>query len=184
MKIGVLALQGGFAPHVEILRAIGHDAREVRTERELAACEGLVLCGGESTAQLLAIEREPGLREALDTLARSGAPVFGTCAGLILCAREVIDPAQESFGWIDAKVRRNAYGRQLASGEAICDDGATRAILIRAPRIARIGANVHVELSIGGEPVLIREGRVFGASFHPELSGDGAVHAKVFGNAR
>lgn len=181
--IGVLALQGGFAAHVAALAAQGYRAGEVRTAGELARCRGLVLPGGESTAQLRLLDRDPALREALDAFVRSGAPALATCAGLILAAREVREPAQASFGWIDVCVRRNAYGPQVHSAEAIADDGVTPLVLIRAPRIAQVGPRVSVELTLGGEPVLVREGAVLGATFHPEMTGEASLYARAFGPA-
>jgi 5'-phosphate synthase pdxT subunit len=181
--IGVLALQGAFAAHRAMLDAIGLASIEVRTARELARVRGLVLPGGESTVQLEAIEREPGLERALDALVRSGAPVLATCAGLILAAREVHDPEQRSFGWLDVVVRRNGWGRQLHSAEAIADDGATPVVLIRAPRVVEVGPSATVELTLRGEPILVRQGNVFGATFHPELTSDAEVHRRAFGPA-
>lgn len=184
MMIGVLALQGGFRAHVAALEAEGRTAIEVRSAGELARCEGLVLPGGESTAQLRLLERDPALREALDAFVRAGKPVVATCAGLILAAREVRDPAQPSFGWIDVCVRRNAYGRQRESAEAIADDGQTPLVLIRAPRIEQIGPRASVELTLGGEPVLVREGAVFGATYHPELNAArSSLYERAFGPA-
>lgn len=179
-RIGVLALQGGFAPHVDALRGLGHEVIAVRDARALDGCEGLVLPGGESSVQLRLLERDPELTRALDALVRSGAPVLATCAGLILSAREVRDPVQKSFGWIDVAVRRNAWGRQLHSAEAIADDGATPVVLIRAPRIEAMGSGVTVELAVRGEPVLVREGAFFGATFHPELTGDHTLYRRIF----
>lgn len=182
--IGVLALQGGFRAHVEALEAEGRTAIEVRSAGELARCEGLVLPGGESTAQLRLLDRDPALREALEAFVRAGKPVVATCAGLILAAREVRDPAQPSFGWIDVCVRRNAYGRQRESGEAIADDGETPLVLIRAPRIEDVGPRASVELTLGGEPVLVREGAFFGATYHPELNAARpSLYERAFGPA-
>lgn len=178
MRVGVLALQGAFAAHVVRLREIGHDAREVRSAADLAGAEGLVLPGGESTVMLKLLDRQPDLRAALDALARSGAPVLATCAGLILAARDV-DPVQPSFGWIDAGVRRNGWGRQLHSAEAIADDGHTPVVLIRGPRVVRVG-DANVELTLDREPILVRAGNVWGATFHPELTADPGLHLRIF----
>ena len=180
MRVGVLALQGAFAAHAGVLRTLGHEAVEVRACADLRACEALVLPGGESTAQLRLIEREPGLADALDAFVRSGAPALATCAGLILAAREVRDPEQRSFGWIDVSVRRNGWGRQVHSRETIADDGITPVVLIRAPRITRVGEGVSVEATLEGEPIAVRAANVWGATFHPELAG-GALHARVLG---
>jgi 5'-phosphate synthase pdxT subunit len=179
--IGVLALQGGFAPHVAAIAAIGHRAIEVRTERELASCDGLVLPGGESTVFLRLLDRD-GLREPVADFVRSGRPVLGTCAGVILLARRVRNPEQPSFGALDVEVERNAYGRQLDSFEATSDDGRHPLMLIRAPRIVGVGKNAEVLATHGGEPILVRTSAVLGATFHPELTGDRSVHAAAFGS--
>lgn len=170
-RVGVLALQGGYEAHVKALAALGRDVREVRTADELAACDALVLPGGESTAQLKLIERG-GLWAPLDAFVRAGHPVFATCAGLILAARRVVSPEQRSFGWLDVVVARNAWGRQLDSFEGVADDGVTRVVAIRAPRIVEVGPGVQVLLRLRGEPIAVRQGAVTGATFHPEL-GDG-----------
>lgn len=181
MQVGVLALQGGFAAHVESLRALGHRAVEVRTAAHLDGCEGLVLPGGESSVMLRLLARNPSLRDALDAFVATGAPVLATCAGLILAAREVVGPAQPSFGWLDVRVRRNAYGPQLHSAEAVADDGETPLVLIRAPRIERVGPAVRVELTLGGEPVLVRQANVVGATFHPELTSPSMTISRLLG---
>jgi 5'-phosphate synthase pdxT subunit len=164
---GVLALQGGFGAHLEALRARGEPAVEVRLPRHLSGLEALVLPGGESTTQAMLIERA-GLRAPLEDFVRSGKRVLATCAGLILCAR---------FGWLDVDVQRNAYGRQLDSFEATSDDGQHRLVFIRAPRITRIGPKVSVLATLKSEPVLVRQGNVTGATFHPELAGALPLHA-------
>lgn len=175
--IGVLALQGGVAPHLEVLRALGLDAGPVRTAEELARAEGLVLPGGESGAQLRLIARH-GLEGALRDLVAGGKPVLATCAGLILLARKVLRPEQWSLGALDVDVERNAYGRQVESFEV--QEGEMRMVFIRAPRIVRAGA-VEVLARLNGEPVLVRQGKVVGATFHPELAGETAVHRMAFG---
>lgn len=174
--IGVLALQGGVEPHLEVLRAIGLEAGPVRTAEEVARADGLVLPGGESGAQLRLIARH-GLEGPMRELVASGRPVLATCAGLILAARRVRRPEQWSFGWLDVEVERNAYGRQLESFEAV--EGGMRMVFIRAPRIVSTGA-VEVLARHGGEPVLVRQGKVVGAAFHPELAGETAVHRMAF----
>ena len=178
--IGVLALQGGVAPHLQVLASIGLPAAPVRTAEELRRADGLVLPGGESGAQLRLIGRH-GLEGALRELAASGRPVLCTCAGLILAARKVTGPAQWSLGLLDVDVERNAYGRQLESFEA--EEGGMRMVFIRAPRIVRTGAAVEVLARLNGEPVLVRSGNVVGAAFHPELAGETAVHRLAFGKA-
>ncbi len=176
--VGILALQGGFAPHARALREIGLATREVRDARELEAVDGLVLPGGESTAQLRLIERHR-LAEGLESFVASGRPVLATCAGLILAARQV-KPAQKSFGWLDLEVERNAHGRQLDSFEDHSDGDGFPLIFIRAPRIAAVGGGVAVLARWRGEPVLVRAGSVTGAAFHPELTPDRRVHRLAF----
>src|SRR5262249_15527088 len=159
-------LQGGFDVHVRALFRAGLDARRVRGVADLDGLDGLVLPGGESTAQLRLIARN-GLEDSLTAFARR-RPVLATCAGLILAARRTV-PEQRSFAWIDVTVERNAYGRQLDSFEADDDAGARRLVFIRAPRITSLGRGVEVLSTCGGEPVLVKQGRVVGATFHPEL---------------
>jgi len=175
--IGVLALQGGFAAHANALREIGRDVREVRTPRDLESLEGLVLPGGESTTMLKLIGE---LAPALDAFVRAGHPVLATCAGLILAAQTVTDPAQRSFGWIDVAVARNAWGRQVDSFSATDDAGAPL-VFIRAPRITDRGRDVEVLATFEGEPILVRQGNFYGATFHPELTADRSIHRRVFG---
>lgn len=181
MRVGVLALQGGSAPHLQRLRAMGHEPVAIRGALDVRDVEGIVLPGGESTAQHRLMSRQPGLLDALRVRVREGAPVLATCAGLILAARRV-RPEQPSLRWLDVTVRRNAWGRQLDSAEARADDG-TELVLIRAPRIEATGDGVRVELTLDGEPVLVRQGRIWGATFHPELTASDAIHARVFGRA-
>jgi 5'-phosphate synthase pdxT subunit len=179
--VGVLALQGGFEAHARALRELGHAVVYVRTADELEGVDGLVLPGGESTVHLRLLHRF-GLEPALQRFHRSGKPILGTCAGLILAARAVV-PEQASLGFLDVVVRRNAYGRQLDSFEGRDDSGALELVFIRAPRIASVGPEVETLATRGGEPVLVRQGHVFGAAFHPELTGDRSVHAAVFGGS-
>lgn len=179
--VGVLALQGGFAAHARALAAVGRRAVEVREARELDAIDGLVLPGGESTVLLKLIARW-GLAGPLDAFVRSGRPVLATCAGLILAARRVSGPEQESFGWLDVDVERNAWGRQLDSFEARSDSGLPL-VFVRAPRVARLGPEVEAVETFRREPVLVRRGSVWGATFHPELTDDPRVHASIFGPA-
>lgn len=179
--IGVLALQGGFAAHVERLEALGHSAFEVRTAGDVERAAGLVLPGGESSAQLRLIERF-GLIDAIRALGKSERPVLGTCAGAILAATGVSWPEQASFALIDIDVERNAYGRQRESFEAIADgDARLPLVFIRAPRIVRVGPGVRVLATLKGEPILVQQGNVTVATFHPELTGDPRVHRMVFG---
>lgn len=180
--VGLLALQGAFHAHGEVLGRLGAAPREVRLPGELEGAEGLVLPGGESTTLLRLID-EYGFAEPLARFAASGKPILATCMGLILLAREVVNPAQRSLGLIDVRVERNAYGRQVDSFEA---EGEVFGrpfpmVFIRAPRILEIGSGVEVLGRLRGEPVLIRQGSIFAATFHPELSGDPAVHREFLG---
>jgi 5'-phosphate synthase pdxT subunit len=182
VKVGVLALQGAFREHREVLDALGVEALEVRTPAELAALDALILPGGESTTMSQLLDSS-GVRAPLAERLADGLPVLGTCAGMILLAREVVDgrPDQESFGAIDVAVRRNAYGRQRDSFEAdLAVDGlaggAFPGIFIRAPRIEAVGDGVAILAVHEDVPVLARQGSVFVASFHPELSEDLRLH--------
>ena len=182
--VGVLALQGDFARHAEALGRAGLESREIRRVEELASVSGLVLPGGESTTYLKFFEREPGWGEALRQFAESGKPMLATCAGLILIAARVDNPPQASLALLDVDVVRNAYGRQVDSfvGTATDGDGSSmEAVFIRAPKIARVGPSVEVLAREASDPVLVRSENVFGATFHPELSEDPAVHRRVFG---
>lgn len=180
MKIGVLAIQGDFQAHARALARCGVGAVEVRRAYELDGVGGLIMPGGESTTMLKMLA-EDGLADSIKGFARAGRPVFGTCAGAILLAREVINPAQESLGLIDIKVERNAFGRQIdsfiAEVETSMAGGGFEAVFIRAPRIRRAGSEVEVMASYKGEPALVRERAVLAATFHPELSDDSRVHA-------
>jgi 5'-phosphate synthase pdxT subunit len=178
--IGVLALQGGFASHERALEKAGLFTRAVRTAEDLRGLSGLILPGGESTTQLRLLSRH-GLEAALRAFVASGAPVLATCAGLILAAATVEGPAQPSYGFLDVVVARNAWGRQLDSFESLADDGVTPLLFIRAPRIKRVGCGVQVIAELNGEPVLVRQGNVVGATFHPELTAGSDVHSRVFG---
>jgi 5'-phosphate synthase pdxT subunit len=180
VRIGVLALQGDFAAHAVALRRLGIEAPEVRKPGQLAGLDGLVIPGGESTT-LLRLLRED-LASAVRGFHASGRPIFGTCAGLILLAREVVAPRQASLGLIDVTVERNAFGRQResfeADGEARLDVGRVplSMVFIRAPRILRAGPEVSVLATWQGEPVLARQGSVLVATFHPELTAEPHVH--------
>jgi pyridoxal 5'-phosphate synthase pdxT subunit len=176
--IGVVAVQGGFAAHARAVEDIGARAVLVRRPAQLADVSALVLPGGESTAQL-GLLRRAGLVEALRAFVADGRPVLATCAGLILAAARVRDPEQESFGWIDVTVARNAWGRQVASFEAVSDDGSRPLVFIRAPRIVDVGPGVEVRATFRGEPVLVRQANVTGATFHPELTSDRDVHREA-----
>jgi 5'-phosphate synthase pdxT subunit len=171
--VGVLAIQGGFAAHIEILRRLGVIPREVRTAQDLAGLEALVIPGGESTVMMLGIEREQ-LAEPLRGLARAGTPILGTCAGMIVLDRS-------HLGLLDVDARRNAFGRQLHSFETDLEirgvEGApVHAVFIRAPWIADRGPTVEVLAEVDGHPVAVRQGNLLALSFHPELAGDTRMH--------
>jgi pyridoxal 5'-phosphate synthase pdxT subunit len=169
MKIGILAVQGDFREHAAMLRRLGAEPVEVRKPEQLEELDGLVIPGGESTA-IMRLVRIYGLEDALRRFSR---PVFGTCAGMILLDRD-------HLGLVDLAVRRNAYGRQVASFEADLalegEDEPLRGVFIRAPRVADAGPDVEVIAEHDGEPVLLRDGRFLVASFHPELTDDTRVH--------
>ncbi len=178
-RVGVLALQGDFEAHAQALRRAGAEAVEVRTSLQLSAVDGLVIPGGESTTMLKLIDAE-GLFEPLRAFA-AVKPVFGTCAGAILVATGVANPAQPSLALMDIDVERNAYGRQLDSRIAKIEPrgmagGELEAVFIRAPIIRRVGAAARVLAEYEGDPVLVEQGRHMAATFHPELSGDTRIH--------
>jgi len=179
--IGVLALQGDFALHGKALEQIGEKSIEVRRPSELEGVNGLIIPGGESTT-LLKLVDEWEFKPALEAFHKAGKPIFGTCAGLILLAREVQSPKQWSLGFIDITTERNAYGRQRESFEATGEAALNgerkplKMVFIRAPRITRLGATVTPLAFHRGECVMAREGLVLVASFHPELTDDPAVH--------
>jgi len=181
VRIGVLALQGDFDRHAEALARCGVEAVEVRKPAELADVDGLIIPGGESTT-LLKLMDAWGFVPALERFHAEGRPIFGTCAGLILLARDVENPRQFSLDFIDVGVERNAYGRQRESfeahGSASLDGRATpvEMVFIRAPRIRRVGAGVETLARHGDEAVLARQGSVLVATFHPELTDDPTVH--------
>ena len=181
-KIGVLALQGNVREHTRVLSRLGADVREVRKAEELDGLDGLVIPGGESTA-IGRLIRLYGLEEALR---RFEQPVLGTCAGMILLARDAVDgvPGQLLLGAVDILVRRNGYGRQVASFEADLsldgvsanDDSAFHAVFIRAPWVEERGDGVEVLAEVDGHPVAVREGQILAVSFHPEIAGDTRLH--------
>lgn len=172
--VGVLALQGGFAAHRDLLERLGAAVREVRVPADLEALDGLVIPGGESTTMMLGIERE-GLSQPLRDLHAAGLPILGTCAGLIVLDRE-------HLGIMDMLATRNAFGRQVHSFEEDLDmgldGGPVRAVFIRAPWIAEHGPGVEILAAVDGHPVAAREGSVTAISFHPELSGEARLHER------
>jgi 5'-phosphate synthase pdxT subunit len=185
MKAGVLALQGAFREHREVLDALGVEAVEVRVPEHLGGIDALFIPGGESTTIGKLLDTS-GLRQPLRTALSDGLPAFGTCAGLILLAEDVGDAedarAPAPLGVLDCAVARNAYGRQRESFEARLAvnglDGMFPGVFIRAPVIERVGRAVEVLAVHDGQPVLARQGAVWGATFHPELSGDLRLHQR------
>jgi pyridoxal 5'-phosphate synthase pdxT subunit len=187
-RVGVLALQGDFAAHEAALGRAGAQPVEVREADQLNTIDGLIIPGGESTTMLKLLRYE-GLFEPLAEFGRH-KPIFGTCAGAILLANEVLNPAQESLGLMDLSIERNAYGRQLDSRVAEIEPASSLAaelaagpgpdklegVFIRAPIIRRSGPGVKVLASYAGDPVLVEEGRHLAATFHPELTSDARVH--------
>jgi 5'-phosphate synthase pdxT subunit len=178
-RIGVLAIQGDFAAHAQALEEAGAEAVEVRKPAELDGLDGLILPGGESTTFLKFLERDGFLQSLQRFVARK--PAFGTCAGCILLARNVSHPAQASLAVMDISVERNAYGRQIDSAILTGETklGPLEMVYIRAPRIASAGPEVEVLAERDGYPILVRQGRLLAATFHPELSSDRRVH-KLF----
>jgi len=181
MKIGILALQGDFEAHARVLEKLGAEVVYVRTPEALHGIGGLILPGGESTTHMNLLE-ETGLDEAIREMAAGGGAVFGTCAGAILLAREVKQPAQKSLGLMDITVVRNAYGRQLSSGvlnlETKLREQPLEMVFIRAPIIEKAAKGVEVLAEREGKPVLVQQGRIMAATFHPELTDDAAIHRK------
>jgi len=177
-SIGVLAIQGDYAAHAEALAETGALPVEVRKPDELAGLDGLILPGGESTTMLKFLSKLHFFQALKEFCGQK--PVFGTCAGAILLAREVRNPAQRSLGVLDAVVERNAYGRQIDSAiltaETALEGGPLEMVFIRAPRIVETGAGVEILATRDGLPTLVRQGRVMAATFHPELSADRRVH--------
>jgi 5'-phosphate synthase pdxT subunit len=174
LRIGVLAIQGDFEAHRRMLRSLGAEGREVRTEQQLADLDGLVIPGGESTTISMGLERD-GLDRAVRRHAEAGRPILGSCAGMIVCDRDHLALA-------DYLCRRNAFGRQLQSFEedlAIegLGDEPLRAVFIRAPRVEEQGPGVEVLAEVEGHPVAVRDGRVLAVAFHPELTDDSRLHA-------
>jgi 5'-phosphate synthase pdxT subunit len=171
-RIGVLALQGDFEAHAQVLCELGAEAHKVRTPLDLEELDGVVIPGGESTTMSIGLERE-GLVEPLRELVRRGKPVLGTCAGMIMLDRE-------HLGLLDVTARRNAFGRQLRSFEADLElagfEGVLHAVFIRAPWIDEAGDDVEVLAEVDGHPVAVRQGQILAVAFHPELTEDRRLH--------
>ena len=179
--VGVLALQGAYQSHKQVLNDLDVSSLEVRTPKDLAQVDALIMPGGESTTMSQLLESSD-LYEPIKKLIHEGMPVFGTCAGMILLAEKIIDGRDDqiSFGAIDIEVQRNAYGRQVDSFEADVEvEGLTpafHAVFIRAPKILKAGKDIEVLASFGSDVILARQKNVLVASFHPELSQDGRIH--------
>lgn len=178
--VGVLAVQGDVREHLRMLRAAGAVARAVRRPHELAAVDGLVVPGGESTT-ISKLCDAFGLREPVRDRIRRGMPVYGSCAGMIMLAERVLDgrPDLHGFGGIAMTVRRNAFGRQVDSFEAdteIAGVGVVRTVFIRAPWVEQVGTGVQVLARAAGRIVAVRQGRLLATAFHPELTGDTRIH--------
>jgi 5'-phosphate synthase pdxT subunit len=179
MKIGVLAVQGDVREHLRVLSRLDVEPVPVLKPSHLADLAGIVLPGGESTA-MWRLMRATGLAEALKSQLDTGLPTFGTCAGMILLAKEITNWPEKFFGLLDIAVERNATGRQVDSFEerlTVDGLGEVPAVFIRAPLVKRVGEGVEVLARWQGQPVLVRQGALLGASFHPELTGDDRIHA-------
>lgn len=182
MKIGVLAVQGDFAEHLAKLRKLGVEGREVRLPEHFQGIDGLIIPGGESTtlSRLMSIYN---LREAVEQLARSGKAIWGTCAGMIMMAKEITEGDPVPLGIMDIGVHRNAFGRQIDSFEQDLDVPCFKgppfhSVFIRAPAIFRLGEGVEVLAALpSGEPVAVEQGKMLATSFHPELTGDPRFHS-------
>jgi 5'-phosphate synthase pdxT subunit len=187
LKVGILAVQGDFEAHAATLARMGVDYVFVRTPRDLEGVDAVILPGGESTTQWKFLVEE-GLDKRLLQHATNGGAIFGTCAGAILLAREVLNPAQQSLALADITVIRNGYGRQLASevrhGATAISPEPIEMVFIRAPMIERIGPDVSVLAKSEGQPVLILQDRIMIATFHPELTSDTTVHEYFLRMAR
>jgi 5'-phosphate synthase pdxT subunit len=179
MTIGILAIQGDYEAHAKMLDRIGVAHRYVRTSDDLSGLDGIILPGGESTTHLKVMTEE-GLFEPLRKFGVDGGPVYGTCAGAILLAREVQGPPQASLGLLDASVLRNGYGRQLASDVHVVQtklrEQRIEMVFIRAPIFETVGPKVEVLAEFGGHPILVRQGNILASTFHPELTEDTTIH--------
>jgi len=187
MKVGVLAVQGDYEAHAFALKRAGAEAVFVRTVADMHGIEALILPGGESSTQLQFIQEEK-LDKAITDFVRKGGAILGTCAGAILLAREVHGPDQKSLGLVDIVIERNAYGRQLSSHvteePSKLSDRPLEMVFIRAPIIEKLGRKVEVLAKSEGHPVLVQQGRILVATFHPELTSDPTVHEYLLRVAR
>lgn len=181
LKVGILAVQGDFAAHAAMLAEMGVETVEVRTVKDLDGCDGLILPGGESTTQMQFLEEE-GLLDAIRRFAGRGRAIFGTCAGAILLATKVKNPAQASLGLLEMTVLRNGYGRQIASevvsGPSALKKDPLEMVFIRGPIIEQVGSGVEVLAEYAGKPALVQKDRILAATFHPELTDDTTVHRR------
>lgn len=179
MKIGILAVQGDFEAHAAMMTSLGAETVEVRTVADLEGCDGLIMPGGESTTQLQFLQEE-GLYDAIRTFSAQSLPIFGTCAGAILLATHVKNPAQPSLGLLDMTVLRNGYGRQLASdvffGPTALKKDPLEMVFIRGPIIESVAPGIVVLAEHAGKPTLVQKDNLLAATFHPELSEDSTVH--------
>ncbi len=178
MKVGVLAIQGDYEAHKAVLERLGAEVVLVRKPEQLDAIDAIVIPGGESST-FLNFLAERGFLEQLRAFVRA-KPTFGTCAGAILLAKDVENPPQESLGALDIRIRRNAYGRQINSSisenKTKLGEKPLEMVFIRAPKIIGAGQDVEVLATMDGDPVLVRQGKIMAATFHPELSNDSRVH--------
>lgn len=184
-KVGVLALQGDYAAHVAALREAGAEAFEIRSRTDLEAADAVVIPGGESTVMGMLLQRF-GFLDAFRERILAGMPVFGTCAGVILLAKDIENRDQPGLGVLDASVRRNAYGTQIDSFRTVLKTAVPGAetiegVFIRAPKIIAVGPAVEVLARSGGDPVLVRQGNILGATFHPELVPGALIHKWFLG---
>jgi pyridoxal 5'-phosphate synthase pdxT subunit len=184
VRIGVLAVQGAFAEHIAIMKKLGIEAVAVRLPRDLDGVDGLILPGGESTTMRKLIDQWD-LRQPILDLARSGAPIFGTCAGMILLSKEITDGDAPVFPLLDISVKRNAFGRQLESFESelsvpVLGDRPVHAVFIRAPIVERVGPDVDILAELDdGRVVAVRHGNIVATAFHPELAGETRFHRLI-----
>lgn len=187
MKVGILAVQGDYEAHASALKRAGADAVFIRTVADMQGIYALILPGGESSTQLQFLQEEK-LDKAIRDFAHNGGAILGTCAGAILLAREVHGPPQKSLNLLDVAIERNAYGRQLASHvtqePSKLSDRPLEMVFIRAPIIEKLGKKVDVLAESEGHPVLVQQGRILAATFHPELTSDSTIHEYLLRVAR